>query len=118
MTLHISFPQFKINYQGEKVQTAVCLNVCTCVYVRLVSVIKAEGVEEASSLVEPQRGNEKNKQPLPVPLWPEISNTLIPPTITTSARKEAQYPPSSASYGPENAQHESIRFYCPNNLCK
>lgn len=43
------------------------------------SVIKAEGVEEAGSLVEPQRGNEKNKQPLPVPLWSEISNTLPSP---------------------------------------
>lgn len=65
-----------------------------CVYVLCmlvsVSVIKAEGVEEAGSLVEPQRGNEKNKQSLPVPLWPEISNTLIPPTVTTSAREEEE----------------------------
>lgn len=63
-----------------------------CVSVRLVSV-RAVGVEEADSLVEPQRGNEKNKQPLPVPLWPEISNTLIPPTITTSVRKDEQNTP-------------------------
>lgn len=68
---------------------------CSSVHVRtyvcygLVSVIKAQGVEGASSLVEPQRGNEKNKQPLPVPLWPEISNTQIPLTITTSKRTDA-----------------------------
>lgn len=52
----------------------------------LVSVIKAEGVEEAGSLVEPQRGNEKNKQPLPVPLRPEISNT--DPSYRHSVRME------------------------------
>lgn len=65
--------------------------------------------------MEPQRGNEKNKQPLPVPLWAEISNTLTPPTITTSARKDEQYPPSSPSAGPENAQHKGIHFYCTSN---
>lgn len=63
---------------------------CTCVCAGLVSVIKAEGVEGAGSLAEPQRGNEKNKQPLPVPLWPEISNTQIPPPITTSVRTDEQ----------------------------
>lgn len=42
----------------------------------VVSVMKAEGLEEAGQLVEPQRGNEKNKQPLPVPLRPE---TLLHP---------------------------------------
>ncbi|MEQ2191039.1 hypothetical protein XENOCAPTIV_019245 [Xenoophorus captivus] len=36
---------------------------------------KSRGNGEAGSLVEPQRGNEKNKQRLPVPLWPEISST-------------------------------------------
>lgn len=86
-----------------------------CVYVTLVSVIKAERVEEAGSLVEPQRGNEKNKQPLPVPLWPETLYTLIPPTITTSVRKDEQYPPSSPRSGPENAEQESIHFYCPSS---
>jgi len=45
------------------------------------------GVEGAGSQVEPQRGNEKNKQPLPVPLWPEISNTQTTPTITTLVRQ-------------------------------
>lgn len=79
-----------VQLSSNEEQISVCINVFTCVYVRLVSVIKAEGVEEAGSLVEPQRGNEKNKQSLPVPLWPEISNTLIPPTITTSVRKEEQ----------------------------
>lgn len=87
----------------------------SCVYVRLVSVIKAEGLEEASSLVEPQRGNEKNKQPLPVPLWPEISNTLIPPTITTSVRKDEQHHHSPPRSGPENGQCNGFHFYCPSN---
>lgn len=46
-----------------------------------------ERVEVAADLlVEPQRGNEKNKQPLPVPQQTEIS--LIPPTITTSVRED------------------------------
>lgn len=53
--------------------------------------MRAEGVEEADSLVEPQRGNEKNKQPLPVPLWLELSNTLIPPNITL-AEKSYKHP--------------------------
>lgn len=71
--------------------TAVsCVHACLYIFVGLAAVIKAELVEEAGSLVEPQRGNEKNKQPLPVPLLPEISNTPIPPTITTSVRKDKQ----------------------------
>lgn len=37
----------------------------------------------ADSLVEPQRGNEENKQPLPVPQGFEI-----PPTITTLVRED------------------------------
>lgn len=45
-----------------------------------------ERVEAAAdSPVEPQRGNEKNKQPLPVPQQSEIS--LIPPTIATLAKQ-------------------------------
>lgn len=63
-------------------------------------------MEDANSLVEPQRGNEKNKQPLPVPLWLEISNTLTPTiTTTTFVRKDEHYPPSSSpGPRPENAQ--------------
>lgn len=80
---------------GEAEQALTCVYMC---YVYL-------GVEEASSLVEPQRGNEKNKQSLPVPLWPEISNTLIPPTITTSAREEEQHNPVHLpTSGPEPGQ--------------
>lgn len=37
-------------------------------------------------------GNEKNKQSLPVPLWSEISNTLIPPTIRPSEQQDTQPP--------------------------
>lgn len=50
----------------------------------------------ADSLVEPQKGNEKNKQPLPVPQQSEIS--LIPPTITTLAKARRSPIPESIFY--------------------
>lgn len=49
----------------------------------------AERVEAAAdSLVEPQRGNEENKQPLPVPQGSEISPTPPTTTITTLVRED------------------------------
>lgn len=42
--------------------------VVKCIH-RLAAGIEAEPMKEADSLVEPQKGNEKNKQSLPVPLW-------------------------------------------------
>lgn len=50
---------------------------------------------EVDSLVEPQRGNEKNKQPLPVPQRSESS--LIPPPIATLA-KGRRAPASKHTY--------------------
>lgn len=85
--MHICLPVFMSIIRQDSADSFI-LHVCSCVYVRVMSDMKAEGVEEACSQVEPQRGNEKNKQPLPVPLWPEISNTLTTPTITTSVRKD------------------------------
>lgn len=43
----------------------------------------------ADSLVEPQRGNEENKQPLPVPQGSEIS----PPIITTLVSEDERLDP-------------------------
>lgn len=65
-----------------------------------------------SRLVEAQRGNEKNKQPLPVPLWPEISNTLIPANVHRLIKeRRAACPVPTRKQG----QHRGIRFNSPLN---